>query len=92
MQYKKHLNNQDRQKYLKKICLLFGNLGNIITDKHLTNKIKMVKPIDLRIGNLLYFPFIKENVEVLGINAHENSNGIYNTISYKNDNNLYCEN
>jgi hypothetical protein len=50
-----------------------------------------LKPQELRIGNLLYFPFTDENVEVLGINAHENSEGIYNTISFKKNSNLYCE-
>jgi hypothetical protein len=46
---------------------------------------------ELRIGNLLHFPFTGENAEVLGINAHEYSEGIYNTISYKKGINLYCE-
>ena len=28
---------------------------------------------ELRIGNLVYFPFTKEVVKILGINAHENN-------------------
>ena len=46
---------------------------------------------ELRIGNLLHFPFTNENIEILGINAHEYSNGIFNTISFKKDTNLYFE-
>lgn len=46
---------------------------------------------ELRIGNLFYFPFTGEKIEVLGINAHEYSEGIYNTISFKKGTNLYCE-
>lgn len=46
---------------------------------------------ELRVGNILYFPFTKELIEVLGINAIETNNGIINTISFKNGLNLYCE-
>ncbi len=46
---------------------------------------------ELRIGNLLRFQATNETVKVLGINAHESNNGIYNTISFKKDINLYCE-
>jgi hypothetical protein len=34
----------------------------------------MIQPNELRIGNMLYFPFTDEFVEVLGINAHEQNN------------------
>jgi hypothetical protein len=45
----------------------------------------------LRIGNFLHFPFTNENVEVLGINAHEENFKIINSISFKKESNLYCE-
>ena len=40
---------------------------------------------------MLYFPFTNENVEVLGINAHEQNFKIINSISFKKESNLYCE-
>ena len=46
---------------------------------------------ELRIGNYLYFPFTKEVVKILGINAYENNNKIENSISFMNGKNLYCE-
>lgn len=53
---------------------------------------------ELRVGNLLHFPYSNEYVEVLGINAHENQTPkindlpkIYNSISFKKDSSLYCE-
>ena len=46
---------------------------------------------ELRIGNLLLFPFTNEFVEILGINAQETSKGITNTLSFKKDFSLYCE-
>lgn len=46
---------------------------------------------DLRIGNYVYFPFTKEVVKILGINAHENNGKIENSISFMNGLNLYCE-
>jgi hypothetical protein len=51
----------------------------------------MIQPKELRIGNILYFPFTDEFVEVLGINAHEQNNEITNSISFKKDASLYCE-
>lgn len=46
---------------------------------------------ELRIGNMLHFPFTNENIEVLGINAHEENFKIINSISFKKESNLYCE-
>lgn len=52
---------------------------------------------ELRVGNLLHFPYSNEYVEILGINAHENNGStfdlpkIYNSISFKKDSSLYCE-
>jgi hypothetical protein len=51
---------------------------------------------DLRIGNLVFFPFTNETVEIVGINAHESidlqlNKTIINTISFRKDLNLYCE-
>jgi hypothetical protein len=51
----------------------------------------MIQPKELRLGNILYFPFTDEFVEVLGINAHEHNNEITNSISFKKDTSLYCE-
>ena len=46
---------------------------------------------ELRIGNYVYFPFTKEVVKILGINAHEINGKIENSISFMNGLNLYCE-
>lgn len=47
---------------------------------------------ELRIGNYVYFPFTKEVVKILGINAYETNSGkIENSISFMNGLNLYCE-
>lgn len=46
---------------------------------------------DLRIGNYVFFPFTKEVVKILGINAYENNGIIENSISFINGVNLYCE-
>ena len=51
----------------------------------------MIQPKELRIGNILYFPFTDEFVEVLGINAYEQNNEITNNISFKKEESLYCE-
>lgn len=45
----------------------------------------------LRIGNILYFPFIDKNVTIIGINALESLNGIEYKISFKEGNNMYYE-
>lgn len=47
---------------------------------------------DLRIGNLLNFPFISNDVQIIGINAYEANNGdILYKFSAKEGINLYCE-
>ena len=46
---------------------------------------------DLRIGNYFHFPFTAENVQVLGINAHNYGSKITHTISFEKNENLYCE-
>jgi len=52
---------------------------------------------ELRVGNLLHFPYYNEYVEVLGINAHENNGStfdlpkIYHWISFKRNSILYTE-
>ena len=46
---------------------------------------------ELRLGNYVYFPFTKEVVKILGINAHEKNGKIENSISFMNGKNLYCE-
>lgn len=46
---------------------------------------------ELRIGNLVHFPFTAENVKVLGINAREYKSEIIHTISFEKGINLYCE-
>jgi len=46
---------------------------------------------DLRIGNFMHFPFTAENVQILGINAHNYASKITHTISFEKDKNLYCE-
>ena len=46
---------------------------------------------ELRIGNLLHFPFTAETVKVLGINAREYKSEIIHTISFEKGINLYCE-
>lgn len=46
---------------------------------------------DLRIGNFMHFPFTAENVQILGINAHNYTSKITYTISFEKDENLYCE-
>lgn len=46
--------------------------------------------IELRKGNLIYFPFIKENVEVIGINALW-GNPYFNKLSVKNGLDMYYE-
>ena len=51
----------------------------------------MIKANELRIGNMLHFPFTNEKVEVLGINAHVENFKIINSISFKKESNLYCE-
>jgi hypothetical protein len=55
-----------------------------------------MKANELRIGNLMNFPFTNEIIEVVGINAHESidlqlNKTIINTISFRKDLNLYCE-
>lgn len=55
-----------------------------------------MKANELRIGNLMNFPFTNEIVEVVGINAHESidlrlNKTIINTISFRKNLNLYCE-
>jgi len=50
-----------------------------------------MKANELRIGNLLFFPFTEEHIKILGINAHETNEGIVNSLSFKNGKNLYCE-
>lgn len=51
----------------------------------------MIQSNELRIGNMLHFPFTNEKVEVLGINAHVENFKIINSISFKKESNLYCE-
>ena len=52
-----------------------------------------MKASELRIGNWIYRSFTKEDVKILGINAYETvSDGIVNSLSFKNGINLYCEN
>lgn len=47
---------------------------------------------DLRVGNVINFPFINKDVYVLGVNAYEGINGdILYKISTIEDSNLYCE-
>ena len=46
---------------------------------------------DLRIGNYFHFPFTAENVQILGINAHNYGSKITHTISFEKNENLYCE-
>ena len=50
-----------------------------------------MKASELRILNLLHFPFTAENVEVVGINAKEKNGKIENTISVSTLDNIYCE-
>jgi hypothetical protein len=55
-----------------------------------------MKANELRIGNLMNFPFTNEIVEIIGINAHESidlqlNKTIINTISFRKNLNLYCE-
>lgn len=51
----------------------------------------VIKPKDLRIGNLLHFNFTAENVEIIGINAHSYGSETTHTFSFETDKNLYCE-
>ena len=52
-----------------------------------------MKASELRVGNWIYRSFTKEDVKILGINAYETvSDGIVNSLSFKNGINLYCEN
>jgi len=56
-----------------------------------TAVMQSVMPSELRIGNIIHFPFTAENVTILGINAHNYNSEITHTISFKKEENLYCE-